>query len=121
MSETDEPKHNGEQETGLLAESLFSRAGEKTAMDLIGKAIGDMERGATEQAEEHLRRAHSTLRLSWFNEVSPNLTDEENEEWRELRNKLDEMDEDGYFIGTGTEEEQKRYDDLTDKAYGEES
>jgi hypothetical protein len=121
MSEKPTIDPEEQEEDGLLAKSLMSNAAFSNFEKRREKFEQDLGRGAVEQAKEHLNRMEDDLRLAWYNEVNPNLTDAENLELQALREKIYPMDEDDYFLSSShTEEDEQRLKELEDKAYPEE-
>jgi hypothetical protein len=75
------------QNDSLLANSLFSKALGEAAHTQSKKAQEAVNRGALEQAKEHLKRAIQEHKSAWLMTPSPLLDEDENKRLLELRTK----------------------------------
>jgi hypothetical protein len=101
-----------------LADHLFGRAFFKDAQTHLGRFQEEYDRGAIEQAREHLRRAGISGAKALVSLTSPRLSEAENQEWLSLQRAKYFVDEQG-FISEATldEESENRLEEITRKAF----
>lgn len=78
-----------------LADRLFGRGFSRNAREHLDQAREEMDRGASEQAGEHLRRAGISNARHLTSLTSPRLSEAENQEWLRLQNSKYFVDENG--------------------------
>ncbi len=79
----------------LLSNILFADAFIQEGKDHFTKAQIELKRGDAEQAKVHYLRAGDALTKAFYTQVSPRLTDEENQERLGLIAKRFPLDEQG--------------------------
>lgn len=94
MTESSEPKREDE----ILAQLFIQQGLDKSAITQLKKFDSAMERGSTEVAATHLGKALEAIGTFGQNLVSPRLTSQENEEWKELREKPPYLLSEGQFL-----------------------
>ena len=118
MSELDD--RSKEEESSSLANRLFGEAPTNNAKTHLERGKEDLSRGATDQADEHLRRALGGIGDAFTNMTSPRLTEPENKEWLRLQQKKYLVGENGVTQVRLSEGQELRLKFLNQKAFGHE-